>query len=1233
MKRPSAWTHALFASSALCLVSAPALRAQTVAAPAATAASPAEEEPIVLSPFVVDASEDSNSYQAKSTLAGTRVRTDLKDVASAISVVTQQFLQDTASRNSQDLLVYTTNTEVGGLRGNYSGQGGQSVYSEPLVNPDANTRVRGLDAADNTRDYFLTDIPWDGFNVGRVDLQRGPNSILFGVGSPAGIINTSLNTAAFKSSYKVENRTSSFGSQRNLVDFNYVVLPKQLAVRFAAVNDHQRFQQEPAFNNATRFYGALRFEPQLFNKADSHTTIRANYENGTVKSNNPRTLPPTDEITPWFSTYNKQTINQWLPGQGANSALVNNTYNKGSWAQGRTYWPDVVSYFNGAVPTVPGVAPSVVSGIPTNVIAGQITQGWAINSSGVVGIPQASGGFATISGLPNYRPLSIPDYNLYAANTSSIVGGSYYADVTLSDRSVFDFFNKLLDGTNKREWQNWNAYNVALSQTFLNERVGFEAVYDRQEYTQGQVGFMSGANYAINVDVNETLTNGAHNPNVGRAEVANSAAGSNSESTTKRDSSRLTAFADLRASDYISNPTVAKILGRHVITGLVELDHKDQVSTSWSEFATDPTWNSMNNYQLSIKISNTRQFDWVYYLGPALFDRSSASGLHLNNIQTTIAPSNNSAVTYFNSHWNQPTNPNDPGYVNPGATYQYFHSDTGALTNSTQNNNPANYVGWASAPVTWLNANNPQQFPDLVTGGQHTQFRDESKGITWQGYLLDGDLALTFGWRKDSITNYATTAPVDGATGVTALNYGTDATSKRTISGQSRTWGGVYHLPKALMSHVPWGTTLSVFYDKSQNFKADAPRTDLAGNTIPNPAGNTKEYGVTVTTLDDKLSLKVGRYETQVHFATFNVTVGNSIAGLGNNGYWLWAAPAWGYGYAANLDEGLRGTFGPASSSSNNWNYLYQDLSSNGADAATLAAAASPTSPAFLASTQYTQEKAIVAAWLALPVSDNFFNYFGINPSINPAKAHASGRLADAFVNFASNPVGQQQPGAINSVSTVDNISKGTEIELSAQPIKNWNLTVNYAKTDASKNNIDPATVKFMADNLAFFQGPGGQLRLWGVGGTPIGPDWVRNVYNPYLVSAKAAGQSTPEVSKWRFNAVTTYNFDRGVIKGAFVGGGVRIEAGRILGYRYDATLGTLDVSQPLMGPNDSHYDLWLGYQRKINRNLNWRIQLNVRDVGESTKLTPVRYQPDGTLALSRIQQGMTWDLTNSIDF
>src|SRR5580698_5030270 len=228
------------------------------------------EQAVTMSPFVVGSTTQDNSYTANDTLAGTRVRTDLKDVARAISVVTHQFLQDTGAVNAEDLLVYTPNTEVAGINGNFSGQAGIPSYNEALINPGNTTRVRGLDTADNTRDYFLTDIPWDSFNVGRIDLQRGPNSILFGVGSPAGIINVSTNDAAFKNSYSFTDRVDGYGSIRNSIDLNEVIIPDMLAIRLSALDDQEKFQQKPAFNNQRRGYAALRYDPVVFGK-DNHT--------------------------------------------------------------------------------------------------------------------------------------------------------------------------------------------------------------------------------------------------------------------------------------------------------------------------------------------------------------------------------------------------------------------------------------------------------------------------------------------------------------------------------------------------------------------------------------------------------------------------------------------------------------------------------------------------------------------------------------------------------------------------------------------------------------------------------------------------------------------------------------------------------------------------------------------------------------------------------------------------
>ncbi|MFM9078737.1 MAG: hypothetical protein ACKOTE_01150, partial [Opitutaceae bacterium] len=88
----------------------PAVRAQ-VAPATDTLRSAATEAPLTLTPFVVEEAED-RGYAATSTLAGTRLRTELRDVGAAISVVTAQFLADTASTNVRDLLVYTTNTEA-----------------------------------------------------------------------------------------------------------------------------------------------------------------------------------------------------------------------------------------------------------------------------------------------------------------------------------------------------------------------------------------------------------------------------------------------------------------------------------------------------------------------------------------------------------------------------------------------------------------------------------------------------------------------------------------------------------------------------------------------------------------------------------------------------------------------------------------------------------------------------------------------------------------------------------------------------------------------------------------------------------------------------------------------------------------------------------------------------------------------------------------------------------------
>jgi hypothetical protein len=117
------------------------------------------------------------------------------------------------------------------------------------------------------------------------------------------------------------------------------------------------------------------------------------------------------------------------------------------------------------------------------------------------------------------------------------------------------------------------------------------------------------------------------------------------------------------------------------------------------------------------------------------------------------------------------------------------------------------------------------------------------------------------------------------------------------------------------------------------------------------------------------------------------------------------------------------------------------------------------------------------------------------------------------------------------------------------------------------------------------------------------------------------------------------------------VGGYVRQEAGRIIGYHYSSTiqnkistdpnfsnvqvltLGGLDINQVFRGKTETYFDGWVGYSRKVARDVNWRIQLNMRNIGQKDSLIAGGVNPDGNISLARIVQGMGWQLTNAFEF
>lgn len=1197
MSRQSLRLRALCVTSALTLAAMHSASAQsTPPASPPTTGDQKTDETVVLSPFVVTADEDVG-YTANSTLAGTRVRTELKDVASAISVVTSQFLQDTGSKNQQDLLVYTTNTEVAGVRGNFSAAGGAATYNENsnLLRPSNNTRVRGLDAADNTRDYFLTEIPWDGYIVDRVDLQRGPNSILFGVGSPAGIINTSINTATFKNSNKIENRVGRYGSVRTSGDFNYVALKNTLSFRAAFLDDDTKYQQKPAFNHDKRLFAAMRYEPKIFGEG-AHTTIRANYENGNVNANRPRSLPPIDAITPWFQTGTTNGV------ANLNKLTLNPV----------TTWARYGENYNGTNAAYPWFREAFLGRMMSSNIAGffDATSGGLFNQMPNYGTPLGRGSDGsidtTIAGVPFARPWGIATFNNYAR--VAVPGGKYYSNVSLSDTSIFDFFNNLIDGDNKREWQDWDAANVAISQTFFNDRVGFEFVYDYQRYGDGQLSFLQGDQFALSVDINTHLIDGSANPNVGRPYVANSGQYGNAENYIDRDAKRLTAFADLNTEDYLGKTWVSKLLGRHVFTGLWSKDTKETDQRSFSRWASDPAFTTALGLDNSI-INGARQYDWIAYLGPSLLSKSSASGANLSRINSVINPNGNVNVRYFDSHWNSNVAFDAP------YTYTTYDANGNPVSNtSTQSENPANYAGWRSGSFKMLNYENPADRASLYSSAQYAKNVIESKAFIWQAYLWDGTLVPTFGWRRDEITNESRQGK-KLANDVSSTDYSLSTPNLQDVAGESKSWGVVLHSPRGLRAKLPFNSSLSLFANKSENFKADAPRGDIFGNQIDNPKAETKDYGVIISTLDDRLTFKITKYETKMQ----NATLQADSAGFSGNLYYAWALPYWGATHALAALDGIA----DPQLRQGNWGWPWNGI--EGGDPVRIQAVVNDYFKSFPLTQAFADEYGLglnIAAMRAATTNSQRYAAvptYGVNGNgaaalgLQPAYG---GRLK----SFGSGPV-----------ASVDTTSKGVEFEITAQPTKNWSVAVNFSKTKATRDAISPTIDTWISTYTKFLAGDAGLIRLWG--GDTLRKVWADNILAPYAVLQAQIGSQVPEISPWRFNAVTNYNFREGVLKDVNAGLAYRWEDKRILGYRYNKTKDVLDIDQPLYGPTDDHFDLWIGYQRRLTKKVGWRVQLNLRNVGEKTHLVPVNLQPDGTVALSRIQEGLGWQITNTFSF
>ncbi len=812
-------------SSSLALVAAASFsylstHAQTAPTPAAPAPI-ADDEVILLDPFIVTEA-DNSGYTATSTLSGTRLKTELRDIGSAITVVTPEFMSDIGANNVSRLLPFVVSGEAGGIDGNFAGgntNAGRISQAGSRENQQNSQRLRGIGAATNTRNLFQTDIGFDSYNISRVTVNRGPNSLLFGLSNPAGIIDYTLLRPNFsKRKTELSAAYGSNNSHRETLDHNEVLKQDRLAFRLAAKNSRDTYDQEPAYQDDKRLF--LTAEAVLRKSSNTsfvgRTTLNVQYERGEADGIPVNVIPPTNGYSVFFSPPDP-TLDS-LPGIDLDPTILvgSPTFN---WSprltvdnrSGTANIPQVNNFYYG---NPYFVQIPLIFDSPNQVIPGYTTTNPAL------------AGISGVQGRINYNASTL------RPPVDAIATRSYYLNIpgfntySLQDRNVFDYRKRQLSGNSNHTESKFNVRNVTLSQELFQGRGGFEAAIDSQRrLSKRSLPFSFGENGAGNaqsdiyIDTSLYLSNFEPNPNVGRPFILQNGI-DDQETDSHRDSLRFTTFYrfdfDKRGKTLFGMP-----VGNHVLTAFYSEDDSstsnvgNQLSyrsaTRTNLGSTTPAANSILGSASSPPVI-------IQYVGPSVLGAASESDVRITDVFSGRFPRAGDSVnnTFYD-------------------------------------------------PISRTLITEPLQLERFLNSYSKSRLKVNSTTLSVKSDFFKSNLVTVFGWRDDKVASYASSPAVRDLT-TNIINPASVALPSTPTSVEKQnpiTYSAVAHLPEKYAQKLPLGMDLSLSYNYSENFTPSGVNQNLYGKIISPITGDTREYGILVEFLNRRLSLRVNRYETQ----------------------------------------------------------------------------------------------------------------------------------------------------------------------------------------------------------------------------------------------------------------------------------------------------------------------------------------------------------------------------------
>jgi outer membrane receptor protein involved in Fe transport len=443
-------TRILAAASMLSLALGTKLLAQT--APA----SPPAEDTIKLETFTVNVDKD-QGYIASDSLAGGRTNTPIKLTSASISSLTRTFLDDLGIQDVKEAMKWTSSVVPEDVNAG-KGFGGTAFH-------DYSFNYRGASAGQQggpgpTKNYFSFFQNADAYNIDRIEVLKGPNSIIFGLGTVGGQLSTYTKIPRFDKDFTQPTLiVDSHNSVRLELDVNKRI-DKNLAIRINAVNDNHNDWRK---GDVKHFKAA---DVSLLYKLGENTTLRLEGEYAKKQQTLISSIVD-DRLSSWDGS---TASNAW----GANPTGSARTAGMNQYA----WWNSNFWVY------IPGLGSSAL-------------QNWG-------------SGFAATSVMSDaYTPLHFkPSANFYPTKVK-LPWESTYSDTTKIP---------LLPG---KDWtygagqslSDYKDYSAYLDHK-VNENVDLNASFYR--YTDSLVAKDYEAAFA-SVDINKQLPDGTTNPNFGKA--------------------------------------------------------------------------------------------------------------------------------------------------------------------------------------------------------------------------------------------------------------------------------------------------------------------------------------------------------------------------------------------------------------------------------------------------------------------------------------------------------------------------------------------------------------------------------------------------------------------------------------------------------------------------------------------------------------------------------------------